>query len=192
MKIFTLLFVFLFSTAALAGECEIGPWRLGMSKEKICSFKEFGPYYPVRITGGAETFNAFFDGKNRNISFVFDDSGLKLIQVWYYEGDDSNKSLDGMMEIFRLFKTQYDGGQITTRDAPDKYSDDSSMRRYLLQQMMRFKRQQSRAKGSFQEFFMKPGQQPDSSTLVAKWYLNYKENMFYAFLFQNRAGLARR
>ena len=190
MKIFALFVVFIFSATIFAGECEIGPWRLGMSKEKVCSFTEFRPYNPVIVTGGVETTSAFFDGKKRRISFVFDDAGLKFIQIWYYAGHNSSESLDGMIKIYHLFKTQYGGGQITTRKAPDKYADDVTMRHYLLQQLFRFKRNRSRNRQQY--FLITPGEQPGSSKLTAKWYLDFEADIFYAFLFQDRTSLAYR
>ena len=84
-----------------------------MTRAQVVAEKEFGPYKPVQVTGGVETFDAQFDGKKTNVSFVFDDVGtLSYIQVWKYEGPEFDKALKAAEDVFDLFTNRFAGARI--------------------------------------------------------------------------------
>ena len=85
----------------------LSPWRFGMTKAEVTAFEKFGPYKDVRATGGAETFNAVFDGKKANMSFVFDDMGLKRIQVWAYEGRSKEDAGKAWASLYSYMEKTY-------------------------------------------------------------------------------------
>jgi hypothetical protein len=85
----------------------LGPWRFGMTKAEVTVFEKFGPYKDVRATGGTETFNAVFDGKKANISFAFDDKGLKRIQVWAYEGRSKEDAGKAWASLYSYMEKTY-------------------------------------------------------------------------------------
>ncbi len=67
----------------------LGDFKLGMTPEQVKGVKACAPYRAVQATGGLECPNFVFDGKKRNISFIFDPAaGLKKIQLWFHEGPD--------------------------------------------------------------------------------------------------------
>jgi hypothetical protein len=63
------------------------PWQFGMSKDEVVGFSDFGPYKSFR-NGDVETYNGLFDGRKGNVQFFFNDSGLRRIGVYEYEGKD--------------------------------------------------------------------------------------------------------
>lgn len=88
----------------------VSPWRLGMTRDQVIAEKEFGPYKPVQVTGGVETFDAQFDGRKTNVSFVFDDADtLSYIQVWKYEGPDFEPAKQAALDVYDLFSTRFGG-----------------------------------------------------------------------------------
>ena len=58
-----------------------------MSRDQVVAHTDFGPYKTFR-NGDVETFNGIFDGRKENVQFFFDDSGLRRIGVYLYEGTD--------------------------------------------------------------------------------------------------------
>lgn len=66
---------------------DLGPWRFGMSKEEVQSFKALGPYQRF-ANGDLETHNGIFEGQKENFQFFFDDTGLRRTGVYLYEGTD--------------------------------------------------------------------------------------------------------
>src|SRR6266567_6100179 len=77
-----------------------GPWRLGMSKDQVKAISKFGPYSPVASTGGLETQNGFFAGQQTTISFVFGERGLRIIQIWAYEGKDLDQAVGAFYRVY--------------------------------------------------------------------------------------------
>lgn len=66
----------LLGSAAFAAEVRgFEPWRLGMTREEVLALSGTGPYTPVLSTGGLETSNARFQGKQVTASL-----GLCLLQ----------------------------------------------------------------------------------------------------------------
>jgi hypothetical protein len=78
-----------------------GPWRLGMSKEEVKAVSEFGPYSEVPSTGGVETTNGLFAERKANISFVFGERGLRIIQIWAYEGREVDEAVNAFFRVYR-------------------------------------------------------------------------------------------
>jgi hypothetical protein len=96
------------SGGAVAKDCRgYGPWRLGMSKASVRAFAEFGPYKEVASTGGLETPNGVFEGRRTNISFVFGAGGLKLIQIWAYEGQSVDTAVDAWYRVRQYLSRLY-------------------------------------------------------------------------------------
>ncbi len=106
-----LLIVFLyFPLVALSGGLD--PWQFGMSKEQVMSFKQFGPYEEVKVTGGIETFNGIFDGRKANIAFAFGSQGLQRIYVIIHEGRNIDEATSAWMLTYSILNRDY--GEIET------------------------------------------------------------------------------
>ncbi len=84
-----------------------GPWLFGMSKAEISKFESYGPYKDVLSTGGVETPNGIFNGKKTYISFLFDDKGLKRIQVWAYEGRSIDDATEAWKSTYQYLQKTY-------------------------------------------------------------------------------------
>jgi hypothetical protein len=82
------------------------PWQFGMSKAKVVSFKEFGPYKYFK-NGDAETFNGTFHGHKENIQFFFDKTGLRRIGVYLYEGKDVKQAIATCRRAYELLENDY-------------------------------------------------------------------------------------
>lgn len=100
---------------AAASARELGPWRLGMTREEVRSVSEYGPYREVGSTGGLETAHGELLGETVNVSFVFGESGCRLIQVWAYEGTDEEEAVRGFFRVYdylvdRFGEVRGDGG----------------------------------------------------------------------------------
>jgi hypothetical protein len=90
-----------------AAEPGYGPWRLGMSREQVTAVAEGAPYVPVSTTGGIETRNGMFAGSKTTISFVFGERGLRIIQIWAYEGKDTGAAVAALHRVYEhLEKTR--------------------------------------------------------------------------------------
>ena len=68
----------------------LSPWKFGMSKSEVSSFKDFGPYKEFP-NGDLETFNGRFHGRKENVQFFFVNGRLQRIGVYLFEGKDSKK-----------------------------------------------------------------------------------------------------
>jgi hypothetical protein len=82
-----------------------GPWRLGMPQEEVKAVSEFGPYSSVAATGGLETRNGRFAGQKTTISFVFGEHGLRIIQIWAYEGRDLDQAIEAFYRVYHHLET---------------------------------------------------------------------------------------
>jgi hypothetical protein len=79
----------------------LGDYRFGMSKPQVRQIPACEPYLDVPSTGGLECPNFTFEGRKMNVSFVFQNNALRLVQLWYYEGSsekDTKKAIDAMLE----------------------------------------------------------------------------------------------
>ncbi len=102
-----LLLLLLLWTSVQAQSSMLYPWKFGMTKTEVTSFEKYGPYKDVQVTGGAETFNAIFDGKKTNVSFLFDDKGLKRIQVWIYEGGSKEDAMKAWSSLYKFMNRSF-------------------------------------------------------------------------------------
>jgi hypothetical protein len=170
---------------------KVDPWRLGMTREEVMSFTEFGPYAHVPITGGVETSNAHFQDKATNVSFVFDDAGVQYIQVWKYEGKDFPSAKGAVLELFDLFETR-GGVEIPGVDISGPAGLDRAAMTVVLDRILGTARDLGNdAKKKYKAtmlimFDMLPKTQPDGSRLHSQWGYSSRHDTFYVFLFQDR------
>ena len=100
LSILTLLSPLAASAAGLA------PWKFGMTKAEVASYKEFGPYKNFS-NGDLETFNGRFHGRKENIQFFFDGGRLRRIGVYLGEGTDSKKAIATFQRAYELLQQDY-------------------------------------------------------------------------------------
>lgn len=115
----TLAVLFFFLAANMVRAVEVGgwnAWRFGMSQEEVAAVASLGPYTPVATTGGLETRNGRFRGKQATVSFVFGAAGLRQIQVWAYEGEDLQKALEAFHGAFLYLSETF--GPLRSGSAP--------------------------------------------------------------------------
>jgi hypothetical protein len=103
-----------FTFASARAEHGYGPWRVGMTKEQVTAVSEFGPYKSVPATGGVETFNAQWNGRKTNISFVFERDRLVKIQIWAYEGKDFQAATRAWRDVRSYLEKKY--GEVQAED----------------------------------------------------------------------------
>jgi len=75
-----------------------------MSKDEVKAVSEFGPYSAVASTGGLETRNGLFTDQKTTISFVFGEQGLRIIQIWAYEGRDLDQAVSAFYRVYHLLE----------------------------------------------------------------------------------------
>ena len=169
----------------------VGPWRLGMSPEKISSFAEHGPYSKVRVTGGLETENGTFKGRKVNTSFVFDNGGLEYIQVWNYEGGDWQQAREATLEVFDYFTEHYGGATISGVTLDGDGAIDRGGLQVVVERILSTahelneKAKKDKAIMTI-TFDMVPVKQPKESRLHCQWVYAGRFDQFFVFLFQDR------
>jgi hypothetical protein len=84
----------------------LAPWKFGMTKAEVASFKEFGPYKEFS-NGDLETFNGRFHGHKENIQFFFQGGRLRRIGVYLGEGTDTKKAVATFERAYRLLQQDY-------------------------------------------------------------------------------------
>jgi hypothetical protein len=89
-----------------ASAAGIPPWKFGMSKAEVASFKEFGPYKTFS-NGDLETFNGRFHGQKENIQFFFQGGSLRRIGVYLGEGTDPKKAVATFQRAYELLQQDY-------------------------------------------------------------------------------------
>jgi hypothetical protein len=171
---------------------QVGPWELGMSREQVSSFQDFGPYKDVRVTGGIETWDAEFLGRKTNVAFVFDTAGVRYIQVNRYEGSDPDAAIAAAMEIYDLFAGKFGGATVENVSAGGQPSLDRGAVEAALHKILgkaKEVEQSTREKHKatlLMRFDMKPILQPKGSRLHCQWVYAGKLDTFYILLFQDR------
>jgi hypothetical protein len=90
----------------------IGNWKLGDSRDEIRAMPSLPNLKPVKITGGLETADAVFEGKKRNISFVFDDNALAYTQTWVYEGRSLDLAIEEFSTLYNYLSSKLQGAKI--------------------------------------------------------------------------------
>ena len=168
----------------------ISPWRLGMTRAQVVAEKEFGPYKPVQVTGGVETFDAQFDGKKTNVSFVFDDVGtLSYIQVWKYEGPEFDKALKAPEDVFDLFTNRFAGARIFGVN-DSKVLGKGEFKATVIALLGRAPTAFSKLQGeqgiaSTMTLDLMPNEQPANSMLHSQLIYSSRFESYYIFLYQD-------
>lgn len=172
-------------------EYAIGPWHLGMTKDQVTSFADFGPYKPVDSTGGVETYNAMVDGKKTNVSFVFGDKGLRFIQVWKYEGHDAAAAEQTTLDLFDMFQKSYGGATIDHISLDNGADLTHSAVQAVLDRILGtahdlgVKAHKDQGVAMTMVFDMHPKKQPIGNQLNAEFAYASRYDTFYVFLFQD-------
>jgi hypothetical protein len=89
------------------------PWRFGMSKSEVVSFKEFSPYKDFS-NGDVETLNGRFHGAKTNIQFFFQGGRLRRIGVYMFEGTDAKQGIPVFRRAYEALQKDY--GKIAMPD----------------------------------------------------------------------------
>jgi len=188
--------VLLFAASACAfSEPEayaIGPWTLGMSRDDVVAFEQFGPYTPVRVTGGIETAHGEFEGRPANISFGFDDAGLSYIQVWKYEGKDYAAAKAAALDVFALFGDRFDGAAMRDIDRKDGKKLDAGSVAAVLETVFGTAQKLGKKFAAENKVWatfildMDPIKQPRNGKLHAQFSYSARYDTFYVFVFQDR------
>jgi len=82
------------------------PWKFGMTKTEVASFKEFGPYKTFS-NGDLETFNGRYHGRKENIQFFFEGGRLRRIGVYLGETADPKKAVAMFERAYRALEQDY-------------------------------------------------------------------------------------
>ena len=82
------------------------PWKFGMTKTEVASFKEFGPYKTFS-NGDLETFNGRYHGRKENIQFFFEGDRLRRIGVYLGETADPKKAVAMFERAYRALEQDY-------------------------------------------------------------------------------------
>jgi hypothetical protein len=90
-------------TVSAAG---LPPWRFGMSKTEVASFKQFGPYKEFS-NRDLETFNGTFEGHKENIQFFFRNDRLVRIGVYLWEGKEPKRGASAFQQAYDLLRRKY-------------------------------------------------------------------------------------
>src|SRR6266513_48253 len=102
--LFISVFLVFLSAASGAG---LAPWKLGMTKAEVVSFKEFGLPYKAFSNGDLETFNGRYHGRKENIHFFFEGGRLRRIGFYLGEGTDSKKAIATFQRAYELLQQDY-------------------------------------------------------------------------------------
>ena len=161
-----------------------------MTRAQVVAEKEFGPYKPVQVTGGVETFDAQFDGKKTNVSFVFDDVGtLSYIQVWKYEGPEFDKALKAAEDVFDLFTNRFAGARIFGVN-DSKVLGKGEFKATVIALLGRAPTAFSKLQGeqgiaSTMTLDLMPNEQPANSMLHSQLIYSSRFESYYIFLYQD-------
>lgn len=176
----------------------IGPWKLGMTRERVTSFPELWPYKPVASTGGYETSNARIQGKTLTVSFVFENDKLDFIQVWKYEGADFSEAKVAILEMYDELAGQFGGVTIPNIKVSGPNGLDRNAMGFMLDKFLgtaaelSAKWQKERATIGTFKFDMTPRTQPEGSQLHGQFGYSGRFKTYYVFLFQDRSGVPER
>ena len=107
---FAILLIVVWSTASLSSMAAgLPPWKFGMTKAEVVSFKDFGPYKSFS-NGDLETFNGRYQGQKENVQFFFVRGRLVRIGIYVGEGPDPKKAVAAFERAYRLLQQDY--GQV--------------------------------------------------------------------------------
>src|ERR1700761_6571720 len=107
MKAFV-LFVLFFAPILSTKAADEGyaPWKFGMSKAEVESFKEFGPYRDFS-NGDNETLNGLFHGKKANVQFFYESGRLHHIGVYLFEGPNVKEGIPVWASSYEALEKDY-------------------------------------------------------------------------------------
>ncbi len=100
----TILAIVVLPISAIAAG--LPPWRFGMSKSEVVSFKEYGPYKDFS-NGDVETLNGRFHGTKTNIQFFFHSGTLRRIGVYMFEGTDPKQGIPAFRRAYKALQRDY-------------------------------------------------------------------------------------
>jgi hypothetical protein len=165
-------------------------WRFGMTTGEVAQIKELGPYSPVPATGGLETKNGRFLGEKTNISFIFGPHGLRRIQIWVYEGHDTEAAIKAFYSTYKHLEDhfgvlQQDGApcpaglalEAFRQRIPASYSDKSHV----------LTTDQLKAQGSIsaqvERLQLRPQRSPAEASVSARFLHSPQLGSYWVFLF---------
>ena len=189
--------IFLFCVAGFClaepgNEFILGPWKLGMTREEVGKQVEYGPYVPVKSTGGLETFNAVLDGKKENVSFAFGaDDKVEYMQWFKYEGGDFPAAKAAALDIFRLFDSRYGGAAIhgvavNGEERLNEGAFNAFIERTLGTSPELGEKARADSNAMLVTFDMRPLKQPPNCRLHSQLVYYSRFKVFYVFLFVDR------
>jgi len=169
----------------------VGEWRLGDSRQKVTAMPSLPNLTPVKVTGGLETSDATFEGKKRNISFVFNDDQLVYSQVWLYEGKKLSSAIEEFDALFQFFSAKLQGARINGIDVSGGLN--SGALRLATEQLFTYAQKgiekASADTGNDMTFILTldliPFTQPLKNKLHGKFVYSGQLETFYVFLFED-------
>ncbi|MEO6080934.1 MAG: hypothetical protein ABIQ86_14365 [Steroidobacteraceae bacterium] len=172
-----------------AEDIDIGPWRLGMSKEQVVAITDQGPYTDVAATGGLETKDGKFKGKKANTSFVFAGGTLRSIEVRVYEGKAWDKAKDAALDVFDQFVANYGGASVKdVSPKVDRKELEKILDRTLGTAGEMNKQYAARARAMVVTYDMAPLRQPADSRLHCQWIYLGKSDTYSVVVYQDVPG----
>lgn len=176
---------------AFAADYHIGPWSPGMTREEVTSFEAFGPYVPVPVTGGLETFHASIDGKITNVTFVFHGDKVDYIQWNLYEGPSYDEARGAALRLFDELDGPFGGVDIEGVKVNDGERADREMFGFLFDRTLgpaaeanaTFLKKED-VYGTF-KFVVKPRTQATNSRLSGLFAYAGRFDTYYVMLMQD-------
>ena len=85
-----------------------------------------GPYRQVAATGGLECPNFRLGTRRMTISFIFSDSGLTRVQLWFYEGRSAAEAREATAAMLAYLSTH---GRVRSSEANGPVTPDAILSR---------------------------------------------------------------
>ncbi len=171
------LFVAALGVGEMCAQKGYGPWHIGMTKDQVTAVSNFGPYVSVPSTGGVETFNARWNGKKTNISFVFADNRLIEIQIWAYEGKNIEDASEAWLAVRAYLRSNF--GEVETPvDSKLATASPNEAKQYFLARLGGPPLQEPI------ELQMAPLHMPDGLSVFCSFF-RHPQHGYYVFLYFN-------
>jgi hypothetical protein len=173
---------------------EIGEWRLNDSRETIRSLNSLPNLREVSVTSGLETPDATFDGKKKNISFVFDQNGLAYSQVWLYEGKSLDEAAEEFSKLHMYFQDHLGGATLKGLSAeggmtPELVKVGTNQIYNNVSRGIKETNDESEEKVTFLlTLDMSPISQPKNNRLHGVLIYSGQHDQFYVFLYEDRVN----
>ena len=91
----------------------VGGFRFGMTRQEVAEVADCQAYSHVAVTGGLECPHYKFEGREINISFIFNANSLHRIQLWIYEGDSESEAREGVNRVIEYLARRAGPATIT-------------------------------------------------------------------------------